>query len=166
MKNVLIFLLSSVIILSACGPTPEEVRNYNDKIIKQQTKIKKSIDNLEIQFKSYDPEKIQPVFNIAKTVTTEGLVIIKKIGSFDKSTKFKDATIQYCEIIQKTLDEEYTEMLKIYSIPDSLYNEEVEIKWNNLRKSVDEKLSEGFSKFSAAQENFATKHNLKLIKPD
>jgi len=159
----LIFAFILTILFAACGPSVEEAIKYNDAIVNQGLKVINKIDTLNINFATYDPAKIVPALDAAKKQAEISLGKISKMEDFQGNPKFRDAAIVYLTIVNNALNKEFNEMSDIYQIPDTLFTESNEKRWNELSNSIDKTLTDSYYEYIAAQKEFALKYNMPLI---
>lgn len=157
-------LLSLVIVmmLVACGPTPEQAAAYNDKIIDEQIAIVDKIDALVESYQYYVPADMDAAYSSAMNQVTTGITNVTALEDFDGKTEFKDAALELFNAYKTVLESEHREMVQIYKIPDEQFTEDHYSKWDNLAKQADSKMEEAFNKFGKAQDDFAAKYKLVL----
>ncbi len=158
--------ISSALILflmfSQCGPTSEQAMEYNDKLITDQLAVINAINDVDNAFTTYDPAKIGPAIIVAKNKVEESMKALEKLGGFDKTTEFKDATMSLYKLFKEQLENEYSEQLQIYKLPEEEYTTEQQDRYNELQKLIDDKYTLVFNKFAAIQVEFSKKWNFTL----
>ena len=161
-KSVYLIPVLFVILLTSCGPTTEQARQYNDKLIAQEVKVIEAIDAVDNAFSTYKPELIEPVIEKAKKQIEESVKKINEIGDFDGDSEFKNETLNLFNLFKKHLNNEYAEQLELTKLSDEEYTEKEEARWYELSKKMNDEYTKVFNKFSEAQENFAEKWGFPL----
>jgi len=163
LKTVL--LLTAVILLNACAPTPEDARIYNDELMALENPLSEK-ENIFIEMLSSDksPEEITAAYNeLAKQseVTMAGL---EKIKSFDNNSEYFDAAKDYFITIKSLVDNEYKEMAALASKNPEEITDEDSKKYDSYALAVEEKSKKVLEKVQAEQELFAAKYKFEVEK--
>ena len=161
-KSVYLIPVLFAILLTSCGPTTEQARQYNDKLIAQEVKVIKALDAVDNAFSTYKPEIIEPAIEKAKKQIDKSVKIINEIGDFDGDSEFKNETLNLFNLFKKHLNNEYAEQLELYKLSDEEYTEKEEARWNELSEKMNDEYTKVFNKFSEAQESFAEKWGFPL----
>jgi len=162
MKKTNFYLLifaSLVSLFYACGPTPQQARQFNDDVIVQQKAVIDVINTLEEAIGSYDPQKIEPALNAAAVQIDKSLEILKGMKNIDEETDFFPLTIQLVELFKNQVGNEYKKILEQYKLPEDEYDEDAT---NALLKSIDDGYNPLAEKFFASQQAFADKYGFEL----
>ena len=168
MKQKITFfaLISMLVLVFACNtkPTTDEALAYDDKIIHEQGAIQDSFNAFEETLLTYVPEEMEAALADALAQTEKSLKILKECEEFDKKTELRDAAIDFAEMYKDLAENEYVALVANYSLPDSLYSEEVEENCNLLLTSIDEKYTKVFDKMAKAQQDFADAYGFEINK--
>ncbi len=158
--------ISSALILflmfSQCGPTSEQAMEYNDKLITDQLAVINAINDVDNAFTTYDPAKIEPAIIVAKNKVEESMKALEELGGFNETTEFKDATMSLYKLFKEQLENEYSEQLQIYKLPEEEYTTEKQDRYNELQKLIDDKYTLVSNKFVAIQVEFSKRWNFTL----
>lgn len=155
-------LVFTAILFSQCGPTIQDAINYNKKIIADQFLVINDINKLEEEFKTYNPEKIEPALEQAKLQVAKAISNLKQIGGFNEKTDFYDATMKLYKLFESQLNNEYAEQLEIYKLSDQEYTNEKRKRYNELLEKISKDYNVVNELFIKAQQNFAKEWNIIL----
>jgi len=155
-------LLIALVFITSCGTTIDDAIQYNYNIIAEETSIIEKINTLDNEFRTYDPLLIEPALDSALIQVKHSIGILEGIKEFDGTTEFKDQTLEFFKMFKSQLENEYTEMLKIYKLPESQYTEVEENRYNELILKIDVEYQAQFEKFSNTQKAFANKYGFTL----
>lgn len=162
-KNLFYSLLLIVVVfITSCGPTVEDAIKYNDNIIAEETAIIDKINTLDNEFRTYDPLLIEPALDSALIQVKHSIGVLEGIKDFDGTKEFKDQTLEFFKMFKSQLENEYSEMLKIYKLPEDKYTTVEEDRYNELIKKIDDEYKAQFEKFSSTQKAFADKYGFTL----
>jgi len=158
MKKITILLgFILVLFLTQCGPTTEQARQYNDKLIAEELSVMNTINAVDNAFATYKPELIESAIKKALKQIEISSEAVKKIGDFAENSKFKDETLNLFNLFKKQLKSEYAEQLELYKLSDSEYTKKEENRFNELQTRLDEEYTKVFNEFSETQDSFAAK---------
>lgn len=155
-------LLLAVVFITSCGPTVDDAIEYNDYIIAEETAIIDKINTLDNEFRTYDPLLIEPALDSALIQVKHSIEVLEGVKDFDGTTEFRDQTLEFFKMFKSQLENEYTEMLKIYKLPEDQYTTVEENRYNDLIKKIDDEYQAQFEKFSNTQKAFAEKYKFTL----
>lgn len=162
-KNLFYSLLLIVVVfITSCGPTVEDAIKYNDNIIAEETAIIDKINTLDNEFRTYDPLLIEPALDSALIQVNHSIGVLEGIKDFDGTKEFKAQTLEFFKMFKSQLENEYSEMLKIYKLPEDKYTTAEEDRYNELIKKIDDEYKAQFEKFSNTQKAFADKYGFTL----
>jgi hypothetical protein len=162
MKKTLLLSLIVMTILVACGPTPKQAAEYNDKIMDIQFNIVQSIDKLNETYQFYIPTEMDAAWNKSLEVITKGIETVTAMEKFDGKTEYKDAALEFFKAYKGIIETEHKEMVNIYKIPDENFTEQHLAQWDKLFEQADSKMEVATEKFGKIQDEFAKKYKLDL----
>ncbi|HPS82975.1 MAG TPA: hypothetical protein PLA88_01575 [Bacteroidales bacterium] len=161
-----IFLLIGIAFAAtmiSCGPTTEDAIKHNDNIVADQ----KEMLDLESDFVNaivdgQDEAAIKKSYKKYTDYLGEMEKKYDEMDEFDEKDTFRKAMIGLVKEFKKVAENEYDEMVKIYTKDaDALTDADFE-KWEELTNVVDEKESKANDDFLDAQKEFAKEYNFEL----
>jgi len=185
LKHVLkISLLTVLMIITSCKPSPQKAENYFDDII---TPLEKVFD-LEEEFILLINNQMDESVNdssavISKTDTSSFASDFKKIDlafsnfqiqvaisknkleslpDFDKNDDLKMAAIDLLDEYSEVCNNEYPELIKTAKIPDGNYSIEDDDKILELTEKIDNKIQEKLSILTKELKLFANNYNFEI----
>ncbi|MBU0489433.1 MAG: hypothetical protein KKA07_04335 [Bacteroidetes bacterium] len=161
-------LVSMILFLFACsgGVTTDDAVKYNDQIIEHQVKIVKKLDALDNTLSTYVLADMNAALSAAKEQTDQGIKAVEAMGEFDGSTAFRDAGLDFFKVVQKMIETEYPEVVKLMSLSEEDYDDEANNRVMELADVMDSSLKGAMEAFSKAQDDFAAKYNFSLVEKD
>ncbi|KAF5057228.1 hypothetical protein DSECCO2_359010 [anaerobic digester metagenome] len=164
MKKIFLLLgIAFAATMISCGPTTEDAIKHNDDIVADQ----KEMLDLESDFvdaivNGQDEADIKKTFKKYTDFLGEMEKKYDEMDEFDEKDTFRKAMISLVKEFKKVAENEYDEMVKIYTKdPDALTDADYE-KWEELTTVVDEKESKANDEFLDAQKEFAKEYNFDL----
>ncbi len=168
-KRLSLLLVVIIFIINSCGITPENAQRYNEQIINIQNDTKHSFVELEKAFVTFDSEEIGDKLGLAKKQTEMSLRNLTKVQCPDEDSVLHKATKDFFEICLGIINNEYTQMHKLYSIPDDEYGNEHQKKYELLKGLKNNKYRKAFKEFAGIQNHFVSNFphdSLKLVKSE
>lgn len=164
MKNLLagISLILIAMVMTSCGPTPQQAVDYNDKIIAEQSLIDASLSVFIEALQDGDIEEIEETYADAVKQNEIGTDVVSKMEDFDGKTDLKDAALKLFDVYKSLLENEYKEMVDIKKLPDNKVTDEVVEKWEDLAEKSSEELDRGMEILKTAQVEFSVKYRFTL----
>ena len=165
-KNILTITLSffTLYFFTSCAPSPKKAAAYNDTIVQYQTLTYKTINNF---FASLDKAIKNP--NVLDTIQQQSIenisLSIKKInnlGAFYKDSMLLNAADTLFATYKYIVENDFTQIIKLYKIPVEKYTNEEQKKLELLIKHSQDSLNIANAKFIEYQEVFAKNYNLEL----
>lgn len=155
-------IIISAFFLLACSNITENAIKYNDQIINQQQKIVSLFNKLDSSF----ADTINHSFKIIQQELLKEieyqLKSIDSIPNFDNKDQFKreykTLLITYHDVVKN----DYSKMINLYTLPDSLYTQNVENDFIETNKIANEKLQQALKKFIKFQKQFANEYKFNL----
>lgn len=160
MKYILPLIAFSLLLLQSCATESEKALEFNDAVIKEQTKIiELSIDLFETM--ETDIEKSKEIrLEIVKQCDVS-LAAIKKLEEFEGSQRLKSAAIKLFSFYKSIYSNEYKQMFDILdkginiTEEDLAYMEQMEVEVTKNEEKLDKE-------FADAQQELATKFNFQM----
>jgi len=159
--SILIFALLGVIIVS-CNSKTEEAIEYHDSIIIEHIAIQHKFDSLDASFVNYNPDEMQTSWQEAKEQTELSIKTVKELGGFNGKDKFQKSALEFFELYNTVLNNYYSKMIDIYSIPDEEYTEADEAQFAELNDSMRNIYFPAFEAFKADQLKFADEYGFEV----
>ncbi len=166
MKKISPILFVMILILVSCGITPDEAAHYNLRIVGIQIDVKYKVDDLEKAFNTFDSDVVDIALGKAIEQTEMSLRNLNRIYCIEEDSVFHTATENFFNTYLETLNNEYTQMYKLYLIPDDEYGNEKQKQFEKLKDKKNKNLRTAFEKFAKTQKQFALKYNVKLVDID
>lgn len=165
MKKILVFSLCALL-FTYCKEKEEETVNlaeYNDEMVQIQQKVDEELKNLIGVINSFDQNEMHEALETAEKMANRGLEKFYENKTEINELKFfneemENLLITYVTIIENQL----TEIVEIYSLPDEEYTDEHKVKVTELFDSALTQYSIAIADFTDLQKNFARAHNLQL----
>jgi len=185
LKHVLkISLLTGLMIIASCKPSPQKAEKYFDDIITPLEKVfdleaefivlinnqmdKSANDSSAVVSKidtssfAADFKKIDMAFSNFQIQVAISKNKLELLPDFDKSDKLKKAAIDLLDIYSEVCNNEYPQLIKIAKIPDGNYSIEDDDKILELTETIDNKLQEKLSILAKELKLFANNYNFEL----
>jgi len=160
-----LFAFAATIMFSACTPSPEEARIYNDQLMALENPLSEK-ENAFIEQLSAEKsaDKIKITYDELVKQSEATMTEIEKIGSFDNSSAYLDAAKEYFSTIKGLVDNEYKAMASLASKAAEEITDEDSKKYDELAASVEEKSKKVLEKIQAEQKTFAGKYKFEIEK--
>ena len=165
-KAFLPLILALTFVACKHVPTAKEATTYNDKLMEIEKKVVHKQEALNETFGSSEKpasdkatmEKAQKdLLDEAKKAKEEG----EKLGAFDGSREFLDGTLKYIDTHRQLGENEYGELIKLYSKPvDPSANEADTDRINKIIDAIGKKLDSSYKEFILSCDKFAEKYKL------
>ncbi|MFN6036918.1 MAG: hypothetical protein ACK452_00495 [Bacteroidota bacterium] len=163
MRHIIFFtLLSLSLVFLACKPSVRSAADYNNKIVKHQTKVGETQRELFAVFKDGKPDEMKQVLDRFKYQITEIMDSVSSMPAFDGKDDFKKAAITYLEQMSGIADVEFSEIVKLYSLSDTSYTQKEEKKVAALRDLINEKTKKALNELGLKQQKFAQEYHFKI----
>ena len=151
-------------LFSACSVKLPEPAAYNDSLAVQQIVITEKANMLHDAFAGYVKAEMEIRRKDLELQLKKAELEIMKTGAYGEDNSLYEAAAEFLKGFKKLNREEYDEVIRILSKPDSTYSENDEARLGILYKSIDEQSNKLISNFIDAQKEFASKHELTLKK--
>ncbi|MEX1188695.1 MAG: hypothetical protein WED33_05510 [Bacteroidia bacterium] len=156
-------LLSILILcISSCSVKTPEPAAYNDSLAVQQIGITEKANSLHDAFAGYVKAEMEIRRNDLELQLEKAEKAIKRTGKYENDSRLLEAASQFIEGFKKINREEYDEVIRILSKPDSIYTDSDEARLSILYKTIDDQSNKLISTFILAQQEFAQSHEFTL----
>ena len=169
MKKIFGIITVILLLLSVQSCKRETAKMYNNKIITQQVKVVRKIDNLK---KSIDDYNILPASEALKNMSAAydsavfqidtSIALIKKMVPFKNDNSLQQAAIKLFTEYKSTIEQNYKQVIELYKLPDQMFTTKDQHKLTRLMKEAKAKLMKSFNDFSSVQKKFGEKNKLSL----
>ncbi len=169
-KNILItgVVFFSFLVVS-CGPKNkdgevnfETALDYNNYIIDLQSKTIKSILGFADACQLAEEATMRSSYEKFQKQAKESLTELKKLGSFDGNTDFRDKAVGLFSFYVEVADKDYKKMLDLLLKDNFVDADQAEI--DKIVTKVSDKEVIFDEAFAKAQTDFAAKNNLQITK--
>lgn len=162
MKKLLIIPFFLITML-ACGPGKNDAIAVNDQMVNAVDKCTKAENSFFETCATYNPAKINPALkeltSICKQVKTE----LEAEQVHEKFTKFKETTLHLVSTYV-SLEKEYVEYARLYSIPTENFTEQDETQTSSTAGKITDALNKEYDAFKAVQKDFSKEFGYTLTK--
>ena len=146
----------------SCKPSVRSAADYNNKLVKHQTKVGETQKELFAVFKDGKPEEMKQILERFKSQVKEISDSVATMPAFDGKDDFKKATLVYLEQMNSLAENECTEIVKLYTIPDTTFSEQDEKRIVKLRELINDKTTKAIAELGTKQQKFAQEHHFKV----
>ena len=167
MKKVFLPLILALTLVGCKHvPTLKEAIAYNDKLMDLETKVVDKQSALNETFGSSEkPASDKATMEKAQKDLLDQAKIAKeageKLGAFDESRGFLDATLKYIDALKQLGENEYGELIKLYAKPsDPATNDADTEQINKIIDVIGKKLDASYKKFTVSYEAFGAKYKM------
>jgi hypothetical protein len=87
---------------------------------------------------------------------------IDSFPDFDGNNQFKQEYKTLLTVYQDVVKNDYSKMIDLYTLPDSLYTQNVKDDFLQTNKIANDKLQEALNRFIEVQKQFASKYKFNL----
>jgi hypothetical protein len=159
--NYSLLLLITLLFVS-CKPSVRSAADYNNRLVKHQTKVGELQKELFAVFKDGKPEEMKQILDRFRSQIKEISDSVSTMPQFDGNDDFKKATLIYLDEMNGLAENECTEIVRLYSIPDTIFSESDEKKVIKLREEINDKTKKSISELGNKQQKFAQLHHFKI----
>lgn len=165
MKNKLIISILSFIavLMQSCGPTKQQLIEYNDTIVDEQKLIftkQNELNNAISSFDGKDITKITAAHQSLSAQINESISKMEALKALDDEGLFKNAALKMFKIIQQVVDKDYKALISLMTKSEIKPNDIEDI--NKLATQIDSSFEIANGEFLKAQEDFAKKYKISL----
>ena len=158
----IILLIVTPLLIFSCKPSARSAADYNNRLVKHQTKVGELQRELFAVFKDGKAEEMKQILDRFKSQIREISDSVSSIPQFDGNDDFKKATLSYLEQMNAMAENECTEIIRLYSIPDTIFYQTDEKKVSILRAQINIKTSKAINELGNSQQKFAEFHHFKI----
>ncbi len=151
-----------IIFLSACSNKTEDAIKYNDQIISKQQIVVQWFNKLDSSFTDTINQSYKTIHQQIISEIKSQFGFIDSLPAFDKKEEFKNAYKELLSVYDDVIKNDYQKMIDLYSMPDSLYTQNVKNEFLQTNKFANEKLQNALNKFIDFQKQFASNYKFNL----
>ncbi len=169
MKKIFSIITVTFLLLSVQSCKHETAKMYNNKIINQQVKIVRGIENLK---KAIDDYNVIPPIEAIKNMSIvydstifqidTSIALIDAMKPFKNDNSLQQAAKKLFSDYKGIIEQNYKQIIELYKLPDQMFTKSDQKKLDSLLKDANVKLQSSYNKFYAAQKAFADKYKLSL----
>lgn len=162
MKKLLIlpFFLMTML---ACGPSKNDAIAVNDQLVNAVDKCTKAENAFFETCATYNPTTIGSALKELTTVCKKVKTELEAEKVHEKFTKFKE-TAQHLVNTYVSLEKEYTEYARLYSIPTGDFTVEDEKQTSTTAGKITDALNKEYDAFKATQKEVSAEYGYTLTK--
>lgn len=159
------FVFISILLLfffPSCKPSGKSAAQYNNSIVRYQSRIGTLQDEL---FSVYASGKAEEMRQVLDKLRYELRVVSDSIAlmpPFDGKDDFKKSAMLYVDQLKDVVDSECASILKLYQLPDTAYHPQDEQKVQDMIKNINDKTSRALTDLKSQQQKFATEYNFEI----
>lgn len=169
-KNLLIIGVVFVsFLMFSCGNKAKDgevnfdsAQDYNNYIIDLQSKTIKAILSFADACSTGDATIMRTSYEQFQKQAKESVVELKKLGSFDGNSEFRDKAIDLFSFYEEVANNDYKKMLDLLLKED--FNDADQAEIDAIVAKVSEKEAKFDAAFAKAQDEFASKNNMSITK--
>ncbi|MFN5181600.1 MAG: hypothetical protein ACK5D5_01100 [Bacteroidota bacterium] len=158
----LLFILGLTLIFFSCKPSIKSAADYNNRLVKHQTKVGETQKELFAVFKDGKPDEMKQILNRFKSQIREITDSVSTIPQFDGKDDFKKATLQYLDQMNSIAENECTEIVRLYELPDTTFTEADQKKITSLSGLINDKTNKAINELGTKQQKFARDYHFKI----
>lgn len=150
--------------MQACGPTKQQLIEYNDTIVDEQKGIfvkQSELNNAISTFDGKDIGKITAAHQALSAQINQAITKIDALKALDDEGLFKNAALKMFKTIQQVVDNDYKALIALMSKSELKQDDIDEV--NKLATQIDSSFEIANGAFLKAQEDFAKKYKISLI---
>jgi hypothetical protein len=161
MRFLLLILLYSIF-FTACKPSGKSAAQYNNSIVRYQSRIGTLQMELFTVYASGNVEEMRQLLDKFRYELRAVSDSIALLPPFDGKDDFKKSALVYIDQLKVVLDSECVSVLKLYQLPDTSYHPEEEQKVQGMIKSINDKTSKALDDLKIQQQKFAAEYNFEI----
>lgn len=163
-KKTFLPLLGMVLLLVACGPTKDDAKNFNDKVVRAQKDCFSAESDFYKVCDGFNPDEIKTALATFKSKVKSCLVRAEATESNSEFDAFRQSAVNLLKEYDNMLEKEFTEYAELYSIPSEEFTEEDEAHQKEIADKINTSLDLLNKNFISEQDRFAAKWELTLSK--
>lgn len=152
-----------LLIMLACGPSKNQVINFNDEVVESVSKCSKAEKTFFETCSTYNPTAISAALNIFTKACKDSKSELEGKKPHEDLTKLKESAL-HLVTTYVGLEKEYAEYARLYSIPTGDYTAEDEKQTSSTAGKINDAINAEYDAFKATQKEFSEKYGYKLIK--
>lgn len=164
MKKQLL-LLPLFLLLFSCKDNSKSAGQFNDRIVELSNRCvgKQSVlqDAIDARDEAKSNAALADLEKCAK-LAADSVRMLESPGDAPEDKDFRDAAIAYLENLDALAKTDYAEYCKLNMTPDSLFDETMVKRHQELADKINVKDSTADAAFNEAQKKFARKYNMTI----
>ena len=162
--NIKILLFGLFLVLVSCSSTNVTPATYNDSLISEQVKVLKLADELQAALDMMVPQDMEILHKKLLKQLEESSEKVKSTEAYKEDAALRDAIAHFLAIYKRLAEKEYIDAIELSSKPDSVFSQNDQARLDLLYKQIDRLSEDAIRGCKKAQEDFARKNSMKLIK--
>ncbi|PKP04773.1 MAG: hypothetical protein CVU11_03415 [Bacteroidetes bacterium HGW-Bacteroidetes-6] len=147
----------------ACGPTTDDAIKHNDGIVADQKKLLEMENDFVNTIVDGDEiADIKKAYKEYNAFIEETLKKYEDMDEFDSNDTFRKAMLDLLKEFQDVANNEYKEMVDIYTMDAEDLTEDDFTRWEELAQIVEDKEGKANDSFLDKQKEFAKEYNFTL----
>lgn len=161
--NKLLILSFFLMTMLACGPSKNDAIDVNDQMVDAVDKCTKAENAFFETCATYNPAKIGSALKELTTVCKQVKTDLEGEKVHEKFAKFKETT-QHLVNAYVSLEKDYVEYARLYSIPTENFTAEDETQTSATAGKITDALNKEYDAFKAIQKEFSKEYGYTLTK--
>ena len=163
MAERIILICILTLVLGCSSPTVSPAV-YNDSLISEQIKVLKLADELQVSMDMMVNTDMAALHTKLLKQLAESSEKVKSTDAFKEDAALKNAIAHFLEVYKRLAEKEYRDAIELASKPDSVFSQNDQARLDLLYRQIDRLSDEAIKSCKKAQEDFAKKNSMKLIK--
>ncbi len=167
MKRIIFIIICLSFFSCSHGPHPTEAVEFNDGIVFRQDTFYIHLDELlQLIKEEANSEIVTEKHKQLFQYTEQSLKYYETHTAFDKEDELRLAAVEYFSTQLKMLNNEFSQLIKLYSLPVTEIDPEHDIQWDSLMNALVYMDSVAVDNFLQEQKHFADKYGITLKEID
>jgi hypothetical protein len=160
-----IFSLLLIWIMTACnsGPRPEDAVKFNDSVVFRQDTLYMMLDEfITLIEQEAESQLVEEKYAQTLKYAEKALQYVENIDAFDEEDEMRKASVKYFQKQIDIFNNEFSQILSLYTLDPSEITTEMEHKWDSLMANIILLDSMAAYEFLQSQQIFAEKYGITL----
>jgi hypothetical protein len=162
MKKLIPVFFVCVLLLTSCGPTKDDAIKFNDTIVDKLGICTRAEAAFYDECKNLDSAKISVSLQTLLETTKKQASEIAAMEGHEKFKSFKESAVSLSKCYV-TLEPDFREYARLYSLSDDKYTEQDEIKTKEVAEKLNGTVDASFKQFTAVQKELADKFGFIIV---
>jgi hypothetical protein len=163
MAERIILICILTLVLGCSSPTVSPAV-YNDSLISEQIKVLKLADELQVSMDMMVPQDMIVFHKKLLNQLAKSSEKVKSTEAYQEDLALRNAIAHFLEVYKRLAEKEYRDAIELASKPDSVFSQNDQARLDLLYKQIDRLSEDAINGCKKAQEDFARKNSMKLIK--